>query len=184
MDVCDVIRSSSGDQAPSRGVRTQQTARAGEHFVAAELHKRGAYAVAFAGNMPKIDILACNARQSRMVTIQVKTKQGGRAWQTDSREGRAMDAPARPLEGTTFWILVDLGQPQAAPRYWIVPEWWIRNDIARAHQAYLERHGGRRPSAPQSTHHAMEEHRVTQWEDRWDILDIFAADPRTDHPGR
>lgn len=36
----------------------QQVARAGEHFVAAELHRRGAYAVTFAGNMPDIDILA------------------------------------------------------------------------------------------------------------------------------
>jgi len=94
-----------------------------------------------------------------------------------------MDAPAQPLEVTTFWIFVDVGQQHTAPRYWIVPQWWIRNDIARAHQAYLDRHGGRRPSNPQSTHHAIEEHRVAQWEDRWDILEIFAADSCTDHTG-
>lgn len=40
------------------GARNQQTGRAGEHFVAAELNRRGAYAVTFAGNMPKIDVMA------------------------------------------------------------------------------------------------------------------------------
>ncbi len=41
----------------SRGPRNQQVARAGEYFVLAELNKRGALAVPFAGNMPKIDII-------------------------------------------------------------------------------------------------------------------------------
>ena len=53
----------AGGKSSSRGASNQQVARAGEHFVAAELNKRGAYAVTFAGNMPKIDLLACNADQ-------------------------------------------------------------------------------------------------------------------------
>ncbi len=64
----------------SRGARNQQGARAGEYFVVAELNKRGAHAVTFAGNMPTIDLMACNHDQSRTVDIQVKTKRGGRAW--------------------------------------------------------------------------------------------------------
>jgi len=52
----------------------QQVARAGEHLVAAELHRRGAYAVTFSGNMPEIDILASDLSQTRTVAIQVKTK--------------------------------------------------------------------------------------------------------------
>ena len=39
------------------GARNQQTGRAGEYFVAAERSRRGAYAVTFAGSMPRIDIL-------------------------------------------------------------------------------------------------------------------------------
>jgi hypothetical protein len=50
----------------------QQVARAGEHCVAGELHRRGAYAVTFVGTMPRIDILASNAEQTRTVMIQVK----------------------------------------------------------------------------------------------------------------
>jgi len=41
----------------SRGASNQQVGRAGEYFVVAELNKRGAFAVPFAGNMPKIDII-------------------------------------------------------------------------------------------------------------------------------
>ncbi|QUV79962.1 hypothetical protein [Chloracidobacterium thermophilum] len=37
----------------SRGASNQQVGRAGEYFVVAELNKRGAFAVPFAGNMPK-----------------------------------------------------------------------------------------------------------------------------------
>jgi hypothetical protein len=64
----------------SRGASNQQVGRAGEYFVVAELNKRGAFAVPFAGNMPKIDIIACNSDESRTVYIQVKTKRGGKTW--------------------------------------------------------------------------------------------------------
>jgi hypothetical protein len=65
-----------GIKIPSRGASNQQVARAGEHFVAAELNKRGAYAVTFAGNMPKIDLLACNEDQSRTVQNSSENKKG------------------------------------------------------------------------------------------------------------
>ena len=52
----------------------QQVARAGEHFVAADLNRRGVYTVTFAGNMPKIDVLASDKEQTRTVSIQVKTR--------------------------------------------------------------------------------------------------------------
>jgi hypothetical protein len=60
-----------------------------------------------------------------------------------------------------------------APRYWIVPDWWIRNDIHHAHQEFLQEHGGHRPENDDSKHHSIEERRLQQWQDRWDILGIF-----------
>ncbi len=68
------------DKQKSRGAGNQQVGRAGEYFVVAELNKRGAFAVPFAGNMPRIDLIACNRDQSRTIHIQVKTKRGGRTW--------------------------------------------------------------------------------------------------------
>ena len=100
------------------GAKNQQTARAGEYFVAAELNRRGAYAVTFAGNMPKIDILASNSDQSRTVSIQVKTRRSG-SWQTSIDQGKK----CRPLDDeNNFWIFVDLENPNAFPLYYIVPD--------------------------------------------------------------
>ena len=159
--------------SPSRGASHQQVERAGEYFVAAELNKRGVYAVTFAGNMPKIDVLACNADQSRTVQLQVKTKKGGRSWHASIIDCMAMEEPPHPLNVVKFWIFVDLGAYHAAPRYWIVPDWWIRNDIYHTHQAYLNSHGGTRPRNPDSRHHAIDERRLEAWQARWEILGIF-----------
>ena len=141
----------------SRGARNQQVGRAGEHFVVAELNKRGAFAVTFAGNMPKIDLIACNQDQSRTVHIQVKTKRGGRNWHAST----IGSGPREPQTNQTdFWVFVDLGDLNTSPRYWVVQDWWIRNDIYWAHKAYLDRHGGRRPGNEKSTHHAIDESRL------------------------
>ncbi len=153
-----------------RGARNQLTARSGEYFVAAELHKRGAFAAPFAGDMPEIDLIACNPDRSRTVHVQVKTKRGGSKWQ-GSIEG--CGPMRRRRNETNFWVFVSLGKTGESPRYWIVPDWWMRNDIHRAHQAYLKCHGGTRPGNPNSKHHSIEESRLEQWRDRWDIMGIL-----------
>jgi hypothetical protein len=144
----------------------QQVARAGEHYVAAELHRRGAYAVTFAGNMPEIDLLACDRERARIVAIQIKTKRSG-DWQTDIRKGRADPIP----DDTHFWVLVDLGSER--PSFYIIPEAWMQKSIYDEHQAYLARHGGHRARNPRSTHHRITNVRVHEWRDRWDLLGIF-----------
>jgi len=148
----------------------QQVARAGEHFVAAELHRRGAYAVTFAGNMPRIDMLASNASQTRVVQIQVKTSSAG-GWQTSTKRGLHREEPSE--EETTFWVFVELRKNVAPPEFYIVPEWWIQNDIYESHKEYLDKHGGVRPNAPQSTHHKIDGRRIAAWHDKWELLDIF-----------
>ena len=154
----------------SRGARNQQVGRAGEYFVVAELNKRSAFAVTFAGNMPKIDLMACNQDQSRTIHIQVKTKRGGRSWHSSIVGSKPMKPPA---DETDFWVFVDLGDLNASPRYWVVPDWWIRNNIYRTHKAYLDSHGGKRARNPDSTHHAIDESRLKEWQGRWEILGIF-----------
>ena len=155
---------------PRRGVHNQQIARAGEYFVAAELNKRGAFAVTFAGNMPRIDLIACNQDQSRTIHIQVKTKRGGRTWHSSIVGSKPMDPPA---DETNFWVFVDLGDLDASPQYWVVPDWWIRDNIYRTHKTYLDSHGGKRARNPDSKHHAINESRLEEWRGQWDILGIF-----------
>lgn len=159
------------EEHPSRGARNQQVGRAGEHFVVAELNKRGAFAVTFAGNMPKIDLIACNQNQSRTVHIQVKTKRGGRNWHSSIVGSQPMK---ETVDETNYWIFVDLGSLEMTPRYWVVPDWWIRDDIYTAHKAYLGRHGGKRPGNQESTHHAIDESRLEKWKNQWEILGICA----------
>ena len=157
------------ESSGNRGAKNQQTARAGEYYVAAELNRRGAYAVTFAGNMPKIDIMASNLDQSRIVTIQVKTKRSG-TWHASIDEGR----PCEPrVPETAFWVFIDIGSSKKHPEFWIVPDWWIRNNIHKTHQDYLNRHGGKRARSPKSKHHAIDEKRIKQWKDKWGLLDVF-----------
>ena len=150
-------------------LNNQQVAYAGEHFVAAEIHRRGGYAVTFSGNMKDIDLLASDVTHERKIDIQVKTKTGG-AWQTTIKRG---EPQSEPEEVKNFWILVDLRE--AGPEYYVVPKWWIANDIHTAHQNYLAKHGGKRAKSQESTHHSIPLHRVQQWKDRWDLLGIFPS---------
>ena len=148
----------------------QQVSRAGEHFVAAELHRRGAYAVTFAGNMPRIDILATNTEQTRTAAIQVKTMSAG-SWQTSITRGHPREEPTE--EETRFWVFVDLRKPPAPPEFYVVPEWWIENDIHDAHAAYIARHDGERAKTKDSIHHAIKRSRIEEWHNRWGLLRLF-----------
>lgn len=154
----------------SRGARNQQTARAGEYFVAAELNRRGAYAVTFAGNMPKVDIVASNVGGAREVSIQVKTRRSGN-WHTSTDQARRCRRPR--VDEKNFWVFVDLADNNVGPIYYVVPEWWIRNNIFYAQRAYLKRHGGKPPINPQSKHHSIHPRRIAMWKDRWDLLKLF-----------
>jgi hypothetical protein len=121
--------------------------------------------------MPKIDVLASDKEQTRTVSIQIKTKSGmSQNWQTSIAAGHPRDP--NPDE-TRFWVLVDLKRPGESPGYYIIPEWWMQNDIYTAHQGFLESHGGARPRTQDSTHHSINPKRVEEWRDRWDILRIF-----------
>ena len=147
---------------------TAQVGRAGEFFIAAEIHRRGGYAVTFAGNMPGIDIIASDAEYVRRVTVQVKTRRAG-SWHArvprDAEQGLPIE------DESALWAFVDLST--STPAYFIAPRWWVRNDIYEAHNAFLARHGGVRPQTPESSHHAIASARIEQWRDRWDVLGIF-----------
>lgn len=151
-------------------LKPQQVGQAGEHFVAAELHRRGAYAVTFSGNMPNIDILASDVEQTRTISVQVKTKTTG-TWHSSTLRGEIRE---EDLSEARFWILVDIGRdPEVGPGYWIVPEWWMLNHIHVRYHERLAASGGKRIRNPDSTHFAIIPKNVEEWRDRWDLLGIF-----------
>jgi hypothetical protein len=149
-------------------LNTQQVGRAGELFVAAEIHRRGGYAVTFAGNMPGIDILASNLTDSRRISIQVKTKTSG-SWH--ARFPRDAAEQAEDPAETSYWIFVDLGGEH--PAYFIAPRWWIRNNIWHVHREYLKRWEQKHGYPRESDHHGILADRIKEWRDRWDTLGIF-----------
>jgi hypothetical protein len=75
-------------------LNNQQVAYAGENFVAAEIHRRGGYAVTFSGNMKGIDLLASDVEHERIISIQVKTKTAG-TWQTSTKYAIAQQDPTK-----------------------------------------------------------------------------------------
>jgi hypothetical protein len=160
----------------------QQVGRAGELFVAAEIHRRGGYAVTFAGNMPGIDMLASDRDNTHRVSIQVKTKgPNSGSWQTSTRRGLSRESGKAASFAGRFWVLVDL-RP-AYPGFYVMPELWIRNDIYDRHQEYLALHGGHRPNNPASEHHQITIARVAEWQDAWNVLDIGLTNSDATRPG-
>lgn len=150
----------------NKGGRNQQTARAGEYYVAAELNRRGAYAVTFAGNMPKIDIFASDFSLTRKVSIQVKSRLKG-TWQCSSKDV----SKCQPKDDeTAFWIFVDLSEGRNPPDYYIVYDWWIKNNIYETNIAYIQKRV--KPVISDSYHHSIDLQRLVKWKDRWDILDL------------
>jgi hypothetical protein len=142
-------------------------------FVAAEIHRRGGDSVAFAGNMPGIDILASDLADSRRILIQVKSKSGG-SWH--ARFPRDADECSDDPAETCSWIFVDLGGEH--PAYFIAPRWWVRNDIWREHTAYPARYEQKYGHPRTSGHHGIRVRRIEQWRDRWDVLGVLPAGAR------
>jgi hypothetical protein len=127
--------------------------------------------VTLGGNVSDVDVFATNTEQTRTVSIQVKAKSGtSSGWQTSIERGQ--ETPVR--NDSRFWILVDLGDLASSPSYFVVPEWWMQQDIYEAHHKYTAEHGGHRARNDASTHHLIQPRRVEEWRDRWNLLGIFA----------
>jgi hypothetical protein len=150
-----------GDATTNRGV-----ALLGIGAVTSQLEQRGA-TVRVTGESRFGNTLAVVTPAGGRYAIYVKSKRRG-DWQTDTK----FAVPREPDEGESrFWALVDLASVDA-PRVYLVPEWWMQNDIYEAHQRYLDAHGGRRAETQDSTHHAIRPSRVEPWSERWDLLGL------------
>lgn len=142
------------------GLTSREVNELAKRHLVAELAARGVTAGVGAGSAVTI-----TRASSEPVQLIVRAKRGP-VWQASTTYGIPRSEPEQP-EGR-FWVLVDL-RPDV-PTFWVVPEWWIQNDIHRDFSAYLARNGGRRKEGGDSTHHAITENRVAQWQDRWDLL--------------
>jgi hypothetical protein len=144
--------------------------REGRRKLEAELLRRGAASVTSTSRgTRRTYLLATNSSHSRTVELRIKTKQKG-SWHTTTDEAKPANASLDSEDAKKFWVFVDFA---CEPRYWIVPDWWIRNDIHNAHQQYLQKHGGHRARNDNTNHHSIEESRLGRWQDKWETLGIF-----------
>jgi hypothetical protein len=156
--------------APRRGSRNHIVARAGKDLVLGELRRRGASIDERAKLMAPFSIAVTNTDHTRTVYVRVKTKTRD-DWQTsivEEKPGPAGD----PKAEDHFWVFVDLGAEDEAPRFWVAPNGWVLRDIYVHHQKYLEAHGGQRARTLDSTHHAIPEARLDAWQDKWNLLGV------------
>jgi hypothetical protein len=79
-----------------------------------------------------------DSAHDRSIETRVKTKIARHL----ATEHRLETAKARTEKVDAFSVLVDLGATH--PEFYVVPEWWMENDIYEAHQEYLAQHGGHR----------------------------------------
>ena len=139
------------------------TNRRGEDAVLAEIERRGGASVeAVPGRRRELKMI----RGGQEYTLRVKARRSG-TWQSKTTEG---ELRAAETNLTRVWVFVDLAE--RPPGFYVAPEWWVRNDIHEAHRAYLARHGGHRAENEDSTHHAIQRGRITQWRDRWDLIGL------------
>lgn len=91
-----------------------RTGIAGEFLVAGELSKRGWIATLTAKNTPHVDVLAARPSGDVHARIQVKTRSP--AYSYAHRVGKEFS-----MDGERdFVVLVDLGDEDDVPRYWII----------------------------------------------------------------
>ena len=166
--------------------------RAGEHYVAAELNRRGAYASPFSGNVPDIDIVAMDDGRESVAFIQVKTRARGN-WQIGLKNGWAKFTPhgcpkdgsckedcrpklCEPIYGKEnhYWVFVSL-KAGGGQQYYIVPDDDVRRILIRdKHLAYLDKHSGQRPGKNHdSDHHSFTDKALEPWKDQWDTLGLW-----------
>lgn len=169
---------------------TDRIGRAGEHYVAAELNRRGAYASPFSGNVPEIDILATDDSGERVAHIQVKTKRAGN-WHMGLRHGWSNitlygcpkdDSCSKectpnlcdPIKGKEnhYWVFVAL-QTDGGPNYHVVPDEKVRSLLRENHTDYLDRNcGQRRGKNHDSMHFIFRDSDLSPWKNKWEQLGL------------
>jgi hypothetical protein len=151
-------------KAERRNSDVQITAESGQVAIIDALRVRGAHDVVEErqGNRR---LIRFKAADGRAFTVIAKSKKSG-TWQASIN-----DADTSWAREGVFWIFVDVEDPKR-PLFHVAPDAWVRADMRKYHQEYLDRHGGERAVSKESTHHAIDVRRLRDWRGRWDLLGL------------
>jgi hypothetical protein len=131
------------------------------------LEKLGALNISIKKEGNKRSIHFYNSDGKSSFSIVTRSKTAG-TWQTSIDYGEPSTENTCENE---FWVFINLDNIDK-PKFYIVPKWWISNNIYETHQEYLKKYMGTRKYNPDSKHHAVQLSRIKQWENRWDLLNL------------
>ena len=111
---------------------------AGEHYVLAELIKRGVIAAKAPEGSPNMDIVTTDLSGEKLVALQVKTRRergGDKGWHMKDKHDNL-------VSDNLFYVFVDLGSDaNQVPTYFIVPSAEVASAVRGSHAAWLRQPG-------------------------------------------
>ena len=165
----------------ARSFKTQLAGQIGESLVVAELGRRGIVATSFAGNVPDIDLLA----YANHITchLQVKSWRNG-AVSFDAKRfleitfdgnRQIIGEIVEQLDDDLIFVFVKIGEVAGEDRFFLLRQSDLRSIIVANYGTWLGKHDGVRPRNPLTTHCAVHEDQLMQFEGDWSlIVDRFA----------
>lgn len=131
---------------------------AGEHYVVAELLRRGFFADVLYSCAKDYDILAFNPEKNKSFRIQVKANQSNqKKWQIGKHE---------PIyDNNMFFVFINLVELES-PVFYVVPSKIVHDKVENRHQSPKE-NGGKRSDIRKFV---FEEDEYKKYENNWEIL--------------
>ena len=172
-----------------KGHRNQLTRQIGESLVVAELGKKNYAATAFAGNVPDIDIFACD-RNNKAYALQVKASRGGTIPFNDARrfikirfeefedeEGERkykqfVEDIVDGLDKKLPYVLVWIDENLENSRFYVLTQGDLAQIVHDNYSAYMREKENIRPRNSKSTHTAVSEEHLAErgYRDNWKCL--------------
>jgi hypothetical protein len=103
---------------------------AGEHFVAAELLRRGLAASVTMGNAKRADVVVMNQSATKVLVVEVKS----------SPHDRWIVGSAPPVASEQPWVFVHIAPDGSSPRYFVLTAAELNSVLGPGHRAYCERY--------------------------------------------
>ena len=112
------------------------TGAAGEHFVMAELLRRGLVAAKAPEGVPNFDIVITDIDGERLAAIQVKTrrdfKSGDKGWHMKAKHENMSSK-------SMFYVFVDVGKDDTSQvSFFVIPSKIVADICRRSHECWLE----------------------------------------------
>jgi hypothetical protein len=109
---------------------------AGEHFVMAELLRRGLVAAKAPEGVPNFDIVITDIDGERLAALQVKTRRdlkgGDKGWHMKAKHDRLKAE-------RMFYVFVDVGRDQSSPvSFFVLPSKVVAHVCKTSHENWLE----------------------------------------------